>query len=199
MSTDGQSQYASMSEDVFAPLEEVLIAAGRGIAKAQKELDFASLEIQKEIDSDPTLSAMGLEATWYAIPETELNLKITLSLESKISSSGSRKTSSMMRISPVNATFQNQFGFSEQISSELRVKIMPVPKPSGATKMIPDVIGLTSEEATKVLTVANFKVKLVKIIGTVKEGQQSEVKKVTPSVGTLVAFDYDKEVEVEYV
>lgn len=210
MSSVRGTKFVSFNESAFAPIEDMLTATGRGIAQAQKAMDMASIEIQKEIDATEALAGTGIQATWYAIPEVELSLKIALSIEGKTGAgsagetgsggSGSKAAGGKIRITPINARFQNQFDFSQQVASELKVKIVPVPKPAGATKTVPDLEGMTLDNAKKALEENKFKYKLSRVAGTPsREGQETEVKKVTPEAGTTVSYDYDKEVTVEYV
>lgn len=207
MSSVRGTKFVSFNESAFAPIEDMLTATGRGIAQAQKAMDMASIEIQKEIDATEALAGTGIQATWYAIPEVELNLKIALSIEGTTGAGGAAGTGSVgkaaggkIRITPINARFQNQFDFSQQVASELKVKIVPVPKPAGATKTVPDVEGMTLDDARKALEENKFKYRLSRVAGTPsREGQDTEVKKVTPEAGTTVSYDYDKEVTVEYV
>lgn len=211
MSSVRGTKFVSFNESAFAPIEDMLTATGRGIAQAQKAMDMASIEIQKEIDATEALAGTGIQATWYAIPEVELNLKIALSIEGTTGAGGAAGTGSggsvgkagaggKIRITPINARFQNQFDFSQQVASELKVKIVPVPKPAGATKTVPDVEGMALDDARRALEENKFKYRLSRVAGTPgREEQDTEVKKVTPEAGTTVSYDYDKEVTVEYV
>lgn len=68
-------------ENFGATLEELIAAVGRGIGHAQIELDRSSIEIQKTIDADPVLSQHGVQATWYQMPRTELDIKAALTVQ----------------------------------------------------------------------------------------------------------------------
>jgi hypothetical protein len=63
-----------VTEMLSAPMEQVIVSLGLGIARAQRELDRYAIEIQREIEQDPVLSEAGLQATFYQIPRAELEL-----------------------------------------------------------------------------------------------------------------------------
>ena len=68
-------------EDVLVnPMDEFLFMVGRGVALAQMELDKNSMATQVLIDNDEILSQYGMQATWYHLPETTLELKMNLSV-----------------------------------------------------------------------------------------------------------------------
>jgi hypothetical protein len=126
-----------------APMEAVIIALGVGIARAQRELDLHSIELQKEINEDPVLSEYGLQAQWYQIPKAELELNIAIAMEEK---DGGTKAPALksgfvkalepyklkqIHFQPVNATYTNQFDYNVQASSKLKISFSPVPPPVG--------------------------------------------------------------------
>jgi hypothetical protein len=121
-----------------APLEEILVALGSGIGRSQTALDRHSIELQERIDSDPDLAHYGLEATWYQIPSTELELKVSVAMqehreEQSAAAAGplSQKGLPRLWIQPVNARFQNQFAYDVNAASTVKLTIVPVP-PTGA-------------------------------------------------------------------
>src|SRR3954447_18465283 len=63
-----------------APIQGVIAALGRGIAEAQIALDRGSVQAQEEIDADPTLASLGMQATWYQLPRVELELKLAMTI-----------------------------------------------------------------------------------------------------------------------
>lgn len=123
--------------EVFAaPIEGVLIALGRGIAEAQRELDKSSLAAQAEIDADPVLSQIGAQATWFQLPRVELELKLALSMSQgpATPSLAAGPTGLLQRLKlvaqPVNAAYQNHFNYDLTGSSTVRVTVVPVPAPT---------------------------------------------------------------------
>src|SRR5205807_1568318 len=65
--------------EVFsAPLEGLVAALGRDISSAQAELDRNALRAQEEIDSDPQLAGLGLQAPWHQLPRVDFQVKLAL-------------------------------------------------------------------------------------------------------------------------
>lgn len=139
-----------------APMEAVIIALGVGIAKAQRELDLHSIELQKEINEDPTLSEYGLQAQWYQIPKAELELNIAIAMEEKDAAAKAPAKAPAMKsglakalepyklkqihFQPVNAAYTNQFDYNVQASSKLKLSFAPVPPPVGETGATPKML-----------------------------------------------------------
>src|SRR5687767_14659425 len=108
---------AQLADILSTPLEQLLVSLGRGIGRSQTELDLHSIEIQRTINEDPVLSAVGLSATWYQIPSTELELKVSVAMQAaaadavEIVGGVERPALPKLWIQPVNAAFQNQFAY----------------------------------------------------------------------------------------
>ncbi|MEJ5328874.1 MAG: hypothetical protein WHT07_01820 [Desulfobaccales bacterium] len=124
---------------ISTPLEELLVALGSGIGRAQAELDRHSIEIQKLILEDPVLSQYGLEATWYQIPRTELELKIAVALEHPSPKAEPPRVGGVIRkplprlyAQPVNARYTNQFSYDIQAASTVKLAVVAVPPPGVA-------------------------------------------------------------------
>ena len=147
-----------VAERLAAPVEELLSALGSGIGRSQAELDRYSIETQRRIDEDPVLAAHGLQATWYQIPSSELEIKVAFAMESQERSESTgggvgapaagipprglvagRELSPRPRIwaQPVNPRLVNQFGFSMNAASTLRLTVAAVPPPGAAAAAQP--------------------------------------------------------------
>ena len=116
-----------ISELLSTPMEAAVVGLAVGIARAQRELDRHSIELQREIDEDPELAELGLHATWYQMPHAELELTMTITLEEETSASapagpvgaGPVRASRFLaenrlhaiRLAPVNAFYKNQFDY----------------------------------------------------------------------------------------
>ena len=139
-----------VTEMLSVPMEELLTALGRGVGAAQAALDRHSIEIQELIDSDPVLGQYGLQASWYQIPSTQLELKIAIALQQPAAPAGTLPHPLPRTLSPiedlqlarplprlwaqpVNARYANQFGFSTTASSTVSLTIVPVPPPAAVT------------------------------------------------------------------
>lgn len=133
-----------------APMESVIVALGVGIARAQQELDRHSIETQRQINEDPLLSEYGLQATWYQMPRTELELTIAITMEDE---EGGTQPSALpagglatglqalplkrLNFQPVNATYANQFSYDVQAASKVKLSIVPVPPPAADAAVTP--------------------------------------------------------------
>ena len=129
---------------ISTPLEELLVALGSGIGRSQAALDRHSIEIQRLIAEDPVLSQYGLEATWYQIPTTQLELKIAVAIEQPASpptppsSTGGLFTKlPVIWAQPVNARYVNQFAYDINAASTVTLSIVAVPPPGSATAVQP--------------------------------------------------------------
>jgi hypothetical protein len=135
----------TLTEVLTAPMEEVIVSLGTSVAQAQRELDRHSIESQKEIEADPTLSAAGVSASFYQIPKVELELTMTITMQSSAGAPAAKKRAatalpaaalqrpSRISVAPLNAFYTNQFGFQAAASSKLKLTIVPVPPAGAAT------------------------------------------------------------------
>ncbi|MBM3679006.1 MAG: hypothetical protein FJW96_14185 [Actinobacteria bacterium] len=122
-----------IADVLSAPMEQVIVALGRGVARAQQELDRHALETEREISEDPLLAEAGLHATFYQIPRAELDLSIAIAMEEE---PGTRALGAgllalkQIHLQPVNATYKNQFDYDVQAASRLKLTMVPVPPPA---------------------------------------------------------------------
>lgn len=124
-----------MSEDtvvtdaLIRPLSDVLVQVGKAIAETQKALDRNSADTQIFIENDEILGQYDLRATWYHMPEVDLELKMSLSMheEQKLDTG---ITTPMILCAPVNASYVRNFDYDIAGSSEIKARIVPVPPPS---------------------------------------------------------------------
>jgi hypothetical protein len=162
-------------ESFSAPIESVISALGQGIADAQRAMDLNSIQMQETIDSDPTLSQYGLQATWYQFPKVDLQLTMSLTVaEDQTSTQGTPPQQARALFSgaslagrpirviaqPVSASFQSHFNYSAQAASQINLSIVPVPapRPSDQVTLSPkmqsaDVIKTALSSAAKFFTV----------------------------------------------
>ena len=132
-----------IAELLSTPMEAAVVGLAVGIARAQRELDRHSIELQREIDEDAELAELGLRATWYQMPHAELELTMAVSLEEETSAGPSLAPPTTpflskfglraIRLAPVNAFYKNQFDFDVQATSKLKLTFVPVPPPVGET------------------------------------------------------------------
>lgn len=140
-----------VAEMMSVPMEELITALGRGVGAAQAALDRHSIEIQQLIDADPVLGQYGLQASWYQIPSTQLELKIAVAMQQPAAPAPSGLPRTVRPITglelarplprlwaqPVNARYANQFGFQVSASSTVALTIVPVPPPTAVTDIRP--------------------------------------------------------------
>lgn len=126
------NQTSRLIEEVLvSPLEEIISRVGQGIAEAQRNLDLHSVALQTMIENDPALKEHGLEATWYHMPETEVELKLALNFKREDIRKNGKLVVRKHRMygAPMNAVYKNTFNADVSGSSKLRLKIVSIPPP----------------------------------------------------------------------
>src|SRR5438034_52210 len=134
-----------ISDLLSAPMEQIIVSLGTGIARAQRELDRYSLQSQREIAEDPLLSESGLQPTFYQIPAAELELTMAIALEEQPPTATRSLAAApiqspvlkQIHLQPINASYANQFSFDVNASSKLKLKIVPVPPPGADAAITP--------------------------------------------------------------
>ena len=111
---------------IYSNLSNVIIELGKGVAVAQHELDQYSLDIQNKILRDDKLYGMGLQATWYVMPEVEFTMKMDYSVYEEKKEDGTI-TRTDVNMLPSNATYSNLFKSSKKEESSVKLKIVPIP------------------------------------------------------------------------
>ncbi|SDO70418.1 PASTA domain-containing protein [Halomonas shengliensis] len=151
-----------------APLGDIIASVGEGVAQAQRALDgqaLAQLEALYRDQDEATalLRQSGWRPTFYTIPETEGEVKVALSLGGQgeetttARSSGilPRKSRVALYGAPVDAGYQNRFGYQATIGASLRFRIVPVPPPGDIDalpiRVVPDLSGSSRDEAAELL------------------------------------------------
>ncbi len=145
--TNGPKRIADL---LSAPMEAVLVALGVGVARAQRELDRFSIETQREINEDPMLSELGVQASWYQMPRAELELTTAIALDEQEPAARApagpatpparvleRYRLKQLYLQPINAAYANQFAYDVQASSKLKLTFVPVPPPAAEAAVAP--------------------------------------------------------------
>ena len=114
------------------PLKEFIRTVAFSVAEGQEELDRRSMQtqrtIQQEID-DGTLE-YDLDASWLRFSEVEADLEMTLSIEGeeiRDDSGTVRGYRPKLGATPVNPRSRSQFDIDEEMTSEVTVRMVPVP------------------------------------------------------------------------
>jgi len=164
---------------VASPLGDIIASVGEGVAEAQQALDDGSLAKTLEIYSEgneetlKVLREIGYRPTFYALPETTGEVRISLQL-GKSAQQGSPKTLSSgastaqpiinaqlsrlgrnisakprLYATPVDAGYANRYGYQANVSAKLTFKIVPVPAPDGVDelRLLPNFINKSIAES----------------------------------------------------
>ncbi len=120
-----------IEEVLVSPLEKIISRIGQGVAEAQQALDLNSMAMQTMIENEPALKEKGLEATWYHMPETEVNLKLALNFKRVDTLKNKKLVVRKHRMfgSPMNAAYKNTFNGDFSGSSQITFKIVSIPPP----------------------------------------------------------------------
>lgn len=117
---------SSSAPGIYSDLSEIIAELGKGIAEAQRKLDESSIAIQNQILSDDRLYEMGLQATWYAMPEAEFTMKMDYAVTEERSSTGQVLSCKILAV-PANASYNNYFKSERQEQSTVRLRFVPIP------------------------------------------------------------------------
>ena len=165
---------------VASPLGDIIASVGEGVAEAQQALDEGALAKTLEIYSEggeealKVLRDIGYRPTFYALPETTGEVRVSLQLgkpaqagksvnprissiqpiiNSQLSRTG-RNLSIKPRLyaTPVDAGYANRYGYQANVSAKLTFKIVPVPAPDGVDelRMLPNFINKTLSESQSI-------------------------------------------------
>jgi hypothetical protein len=142
----GAEQAQTAAERFSAPLDSVIGAVVHGVASAQTAIDRSSLASQQAIDADPELAGKDLQAPWYQLARTDVQLKLAFTVAEAppgaqappAPAAAPTATPVAMPImapamrliaQPVSAAYQNHFNFNAQASSTITLSLAPVPPP----------------------------------------------------------------------
>jgi hypothetical protein len=120
----------NIEEVLVSPLSTILSEMGKSIAQTQKAMDKNSIDTQIELSSDEVLKDYNLEATWYHLPEVDIELKMALSMsyeEEKDSKGRVRGYKRILNAAPLNASYKSLHSYDVEGSSILKAKIVSVP------------------------------------------------------------------------
>lgn len=168
-----------INDTTAAPLGRIIASVGQGVAQAQRALDeqaLAQLEALYRDDDEAAvlLRRSGWQPTFYTLPETEGEVKVALSLSGSSDGRGetNRPASALpgrlggsriaLYAAPVDAGYQNRFGYQATVGASLRFRIVPVPPPPEVEGMpivaVPRLISLPHDAAQELL--AEFRLEM---------------------------------------
>ena len=125
-----------ITEVLIEPLGDILKYVGRAIAETQQALDGNSIATETELADKREELGYNLHATWYHLPETTLELKMSLSMqldeEKKRGKDGKEYVvqKRILRAAPLNASYKNLFDYDATGTSTLKTKIVSIPPAS---------------------------------------------------------------------
>jgi hypothetical protein len=169
--SDTNNPIQLFSELLTSPLGDLITSVGQGVGEAQAALDQGALQQTLDIydiskDSERTeeemnllnlIREMGYQPTFYAIPETEVEAQISLSMDLKSEQPATTQTSGYsvskykINAAPLNAGNMNRYGLQANAMAKLKFKIVPVPPPQGSAdlRLVPDFYGKSWNQTTK--------------------------------------------------
>ncbi len=166
-----------MKDVLAAPLGELISSIGHGVAEAQAALDAGSLaqtlainDVDNKDELSSLLRSVGYQPTFYAIPETEVEAQVTLSLSMtggyNNANSGLQKGSlskTKIYVAPANASHNNTYNLNVNAFSKIKFKIVPVPPPSNSAdiRVVPNLKDKTIAEAETILAQLGLAYKII--------------------------------------
>ncbi len=169
--SDTNNPVQLFSELLGGSLGDLISSVGHGVGEAQAALDQGALQqtldiydlskdeerSSEELQLVNLIRAMGYQPTFYAIPETEVEAQISLSMNlnpQPVSAIGSVPISKYkVNATPMNAGNVNRFGLQANAMAKLKFKIVPVPPSQGTAdlRIVPDFSDSVWDEDTKAL------------------------------------------------
>ena len=156
-----------LAESVAAPLGEVIAAVGHGVAEAQRALDESALAATLAIYEEQgdagmaLLREIGYRPTFYVLPDTACEVQVSMRIGGSGSADGSAGTArtpgaigkGRTYVTPVDAGFQQRYGFQATAAAKLTFRIVPVPPPSALddARPMPALIGRAAPDALAAL------------------------------------------------
>lgn len=120
----------AMTEVLIEPLGRILRHVGWAIADAQKAMDENSIATETELDDLREKTGYDLHATWYHMPETTIELKMSLSIDIEEEKDKQGRTVGWkpptLQAAPLNASYKNLFDYEAAGTSVLRTKIVSI-------------------------------------------------------------------------
>lgn len=156
-----------LAESVAAPLGEVIAAVGQGVAEAQRALDESALAATLAIYEEQgdaglaLLREIGYRPTFYVLPDTACEVQVSMRIGGTGGGDGSAGTARIpgaigkgrTYVTPVDAGFQQRYGFQATAAAKLTFRIVPIPPPSALddARPMPVLIGKPAPDALAIL------------------------------------------------
>lgn len=132
---------SEIHELLVVPFDVLLSETARAVAEAQAVLDETSMRVQEQLDiltdqaiadadGDPSgLARFQVDATWYHIPEVDIEMKMAVSMELKqeTRTDGRSVFTPRLRSIPYNSKVKNLTNLDAEGTSRVSAKIVSVP------------------------------------------------------------------------
>lgn len=122
----------TITEVLTEPLVEILKHVGRAIAETQQALDRNSIATETELADEREELGYDLHATWYHLPETDIEIKMSLSMHWEEQKKEGKTVSwkPILSAAPLNASYKNLFDYEAAGTSVLKTRIVSIPPAS---------------------------------------------------------------------
>lgn len=196
-----QEMSQSSLPSIYTDLSTVIAELGKGVAQAQHALDLNSVELQNKILDDDKLYGMGLQATWYVMPEVEFTMK----MDYAVCEEESRNIQGNIQIgvAPSNATYSNLFKTSKKEESTIKLRIVPIPANDkfAVRKYMPDFSACKSVKEIKEILEEND-ISVYEIIHPEEENEwddlaQIKVVRQEPSKNAIMKINDVPKIKIE--
>lgn len=184
-----------LAESVASPLGEVIAAVGQGVAEAQRALDEAALAAtlamyeQQGDEGVERLRDIGYRPTFYVLPDTSCEVQVSMRVGGSGGADGSAGTAPRLGslgkartyVTPVDAGFQQRYGFEARAAAKLSFRIVPVPPPAALDegRPMPALEGLSAEAALAALERLGLEALLFDTSGASVAGDAAGARKVS--------------------
>jgi len=127
--TNDNSQETLITQTLIEPLGDILKLVGMAVAETQIALDRNSIAVETQLADIREELVYDLHATWYHLPETTIELKMSLSMHMEEKKKGGKTLywKKTLLAAPINASYENLFNYDVNGSSIIKAKIVSIP------------------------------------------------------------------------
>lgn len=116
---------------VSRPMKEVIREVARSVAESQEDLDRRSMAVQREIERAVERGELPYEAnaTWLQFSEVDVDLQVAVSLEGREETRDGelRAIRPGVTVAPIGPRYAAAHDVNAEVTSDVRLKIVPVP------------------------------------------------------------------------
>ena len=112
-------------------MKEVIREVARSVAESQEDLDRRSMAVQREIERAVERGELPYEAnaTWLQFSEVDIDLQVSVSLEGREETRDGelRAIRPGVTVAPIGPRYAAAHDVNAEVTSDVRLKIVPVP------------------------------------------------------------------------